>query len=445
MSEISGLTGEMVAKMRFRSMGLKLIVVCGLALVMLIPALFVWLLVEDRSKRADEVVSEISEHVGGQQMFLGPTLAIPYTIPAVTATDSTKHGIYLVFPTRGTGVVKVATEERRRSLFKVPVFRADAQLSGSFDLSGLPAAAPPGAQLEWDRAEMVVGVSDPRGALADAVLSTGGKTLTLFPASVAQNLSVGGEGSPLFKLTLLGTKIEGVVQPNAKFDAAATLKFSGAQRLAVLAYGKTTQLKMQGDWASPGFDGGFLPVTRNVSNSGFDADWSVPFIARGVRAEGTAESITGLDATALGVSFIEVADPYQSVTRSLKYVVLFLGLIFLSYFIFEVTTGKTRPSGAVSAGGHRPADLLSVAAVAGGADRIRFWIPAGGCGNGKPAGGQCGMDLCEQEIRFPRPGDIRSAVSADLFVAAAGGQCLAGGRGSEFCRGCCSDVSDARH
>lgn len=340
MREISGLTGEMVAKMRFRSMGLKLIVVCVLALVMLIPALFVWLLVEDRSKRADEVVSEISEHVGGQQMFLGPTLAIPYTIPAVSATDSTKHGIYLVFPTRGTGVVKVATEERRRSLFKVPVFRADAQLSGSFDLSGVPAAAPPGAQLEWDRAEMVVGVSDPRGALADAVLSTGGKTLTLFPASVAQNLSVGGEGSPLFKLTLLGTKIEGVVQPNAKFDAGATLKFSGAQRLAVLAYGKTTQLKMQGDWASPGFDGGFLPVTRNVSNSGFDADWSVPFIARGVRAEGTAESITGLDATALGVSFIEVADPYQSVTRSLKYVVLFLGLIFLSYFIFEVTTGK---------------------------------------------------------------------------------------------------------
>lgn len=48
----------------------------------------------------------------------------------------------------------------------------------------------------------------------------------------------------------------------------------------------------------------------------------------------------GLADTALGVSFIEVADPYQSVNRSLKYVPLFLGLIFLSYFIFEVTTGR---------------------------------------------------------------------------------------------------------
>ena len=79
---------------------------------------------------------------------------------------------------------------------------------------------------------------------------------------------------------------------------------------------------------------GRLPV------NGFTAEWSVPFIARSVRAEGTGDSITGLDATALGVSFIEVADPYQSVNRSLKYVLLFLGLLFLSYFVFEVTTGK---------------------------------------------------------------------------------------------------------
>ena len=107
MSEISALPGELLAKMRFHSMGLKLIVVCGLALVMIIPALFVWLLIDDRSKRATDVVNEISEYVGGQQTFLGPTLAIPYTIPALSPTDAAKHGIYLVFPSRATGTVKV--------------------------------------------------------------------------------------------------------------------------------------------------------------------------------------------------------------------------------------------------------------------------------------------------------------------------------------------------
>src|SRR5439155_22879242 len=97
---------------------------------------------------------------------------------------------------------------------------------------------------------------------------------------------------------------------------------------------------IQGDWRNSGFDGGSLPISRTVSTNCFSADWSIPFIARGVRADGTRDSVNGLDATALGVSFIEVADPYQSVNRSLKYVLLFLGLLFLSYLIFEVTTGK---------------------------------------------------------------------------------------------------------
>ena len=39
-------------------------------------------------------------------------------------------------------------------------------------------------------------------------------------------------------------------------------------------------------------------------------------------------------------STIKLVDSYRSVTRSLKYVLLFLGLVFLTYFIFEATTGK---------------------------------------------------------------------------------------------------------
>ena len=36
-----------------RSMGVKLIVVCFLALAMVIPALFVWTLIDDRSQRGN--------------------------------------------------------------------------------------------------------------------------------------------------------------------------------------------------------------------------------------------------------------------------------------------------------------------------------------------------------------------------------------------------------
>jgi inner membrane protein len=320
-------------------MGLKLFIVCGLALMMTIPALFVEDLVDERTHRANDVVKEISNHVGGQQTFLGPTLAIPYVVPALSTEGPRRHGVYIVFPAQGSATVKTRTEERRRSLFRVPVFQADVNFSATFDLSGVPSAAGPNVEFDWSRAEFIVGVSDPRGALTDGTLTFGGKAITLAPADVLQSLSLGADSTPQPKLSLFGAKAASI-QPSTQFKATATLRFSGAQRIAVLAFGKSTHLSLEGDWPNPSFDGGFLPVSRNIGPSGFNADWSVPFIARGVRAEGTSDGITGLEASALGVSFVEVADPYQSVTRSLKFILLFNGLIFLSYFVFEVTTGK---------------------------------------------------------------------------------------------------------
>jgi inner membrane protein len=328
------------AQIRFnsRSMGVKLIVVCALAVSMTIPGYFVAGLVEDRTKRAADVVREISGYCGGAQTFLGPTLAIPYRIPSQSTAGSS--GTYLVFPSEGSALLKTVTEERRRSLFRVPVFQADLRLDAAFDLTGVPASPPPGAELDWSRAEIVVGVSDARGALADAMLTADGRSAALTPAGSAPEILIGGDQGGRIKLTLFGTKMDALAKPNARFNVTSSLRFSGAQRVAVLSYGKTTHLSIQGDWPNPSFDGGFLPIRRTVTRTGFSAEWSVPFIARGVRAEGPGDAIAGLEGTGLGTSFIEVADPYQSVSRSVKYVLLFLGLIFLTYFVFEVTTGK---------------------------------------------------------------------------------------------------------
>jgi inner membrane protein len=323
-----------------RSMGMKLIVVCALAVFMTVPVFFVRGLVEDRTERAADIVREISGYSGGQQTFLGPTLLVPYKIASPSQANFFRHATYFVFPTQASALLKTSTEERRRSLFKVPVFRADVSLDAAFDLTGVPSVDLQGAEFDWSRAEIVVGVSDTRGALADATLTLEGKTTTLLPAAIAAEIRIGGDQNMPVKLSLLGTKVDGIALPNARFSVTSSLRFSGAQRIAVLSYGKTTRLSAQGDWPSPGFDGGFLPVRRTINRNGFAAEWSVPFIARGVRAEGTIDALTGLQSTALGTSFIEVADPYQSVSRSIKYVLLFLGLIFLSYFAFEAATGK---------------------------------------------------------------------------------------------------------
>src|SRR5215469_4439187 len=133
MSSVPAFSLNLPPGIKSRSLGVKLIVVCVLALIMMIPAFFVGSLIDDRTSRAADVVKELSSHVGGQQTFLGPTLAIPYSIPPRTPAGIPRRGMYVVFPTRASAAVKVATEERHRSLFKVPVFQADLQFDGAFD------------------------------------------------------------------------------------------------------------------------------------------------------------------------------------------------------------------------------------------------------------------------------------------------------------------------
>lgn len=321
---------------RLHSMGLKLFLVSGLALLMTIPAIFVSSVVDERTQRAKNVIQEVSSRVGGQQTFLGPVLSIPYSVPPLYKGAAPATGVYVVFPTEGDAVVKVRTEERRRSLFKVPVYQSDLQFDASFDLGGVPSAAPADATLDWSRAGIVVGVSNAHGALADGTLTMNGKTVTLIPAE-----TIGDANSDQrLPLSYFGVNAAGTAQPNATFRVTAALRFSGAQRIAILPYGKTSHVTVEGDWPSPSFDGAFLPVKRTVSAQGFTGEWLVPFIARGIRAEGTNTAVSTLDSASLGVSFIEVADPYQSVNRALKYVLLFVGLVFLTYFVFEVTTRK---------------------------------------------------------------------------------------------------------
>ena len=334
MDQVSTLPLSIQIRSWSRSMGLKLLLVCGLALLMTIPSLFVNSVVEERTMRAKGVIEEISGRAGGQQTFLGPSLSIPYSIPSLYKGASPMLGVYVVFPAKGDASIKVRTEERRRSLFKVPVYQAELNFDATFDVTGVPSAAPAGAELDWTRARIVIGVSDARGALADGTLTANGKTSTFAPAESV------GEENPRLRLAYFYVGVSDLAKPNATFNVAASLRFSGAQRLAVLAYGKSTRLAVEGDWPSPGFDGGFLPVKRTISAQGFTGEWSIPFIARGIPAEGTNAAVSALDLSAMGISFVEVADPYQSVSRALKYALLFIGLLFLSYFVFEATAGK---------------------------------------------------------------------------------------------------------
>lgn len=327
-------------KLPSRSLGLKLIVVSVLALLMGIPAQFVNSLVEERTQRARQAATEIAALAGGRQSFLGPTLALPYVIPAKNAGEPSSSGIDLIFPAQANADAQLTAEERHRSLFKVPVYKAHLKMDASFDLTGAPANLPQGAIPDWSRAEIVVGVADARGAATVATLRSGTASVELAPAACASTMTFGNDESKRLNLTLLGANVNKLAQPGALFHVQVEMNFSGSERLALLAYGKSTHATLSGNWPAPSFDGGYLPANRTVTRSGFTAEWSVPYIARGVAADAPSHLIQHLETTALGVSLIEVADPYQSVDRALKYALLFLGMVFLSYFVFEVSTGR---------------------------------------------------------------------------------------------------------
>src|SRR5262249_24064100 len=163
------------------------------------------------------------------------------------------------------------------SLFQVPVYRSDIAFNGAFDLTGVPAHLPESALLDWGRAEFLLGATEPRGAQSDIVLTAGDHPYKLAPGSVLPSITVSTDNGPEIQVIFVGVNAAALAQPDAKFNYSAQLKFTGAQRLALLANGKTTTVVVKGDWAHPSFDGSFLPGSQKLSSSGFEASWSVPY------------------------------------------------------------------------------------------------------------------------------------------------------------------------
>lgn len=340
-----------------RSKGAKLLIVCVLAVLMSIPAGFVFLLLHERTERAHQVTEEIGGLVGGPQTFLGPVIAVPYTVPARIDIDGSGNHVtvpastdtLIVFPITGEAVATSKANVRSRSLFRVPVYQSDLHFTAHFDLSQVTAPVN-GGQLDWGHAQLLSGASDSRGAMKDIVAVVDRNPATLAPAADSGQMDTNnGNGAyDLFSAPLSG------LDPAVQHDISLDMSFTGAQKLGVLAFAKSSSVTLSGDWNTPSFGGGFLPATRAFHHdsgtplvkgeddlkSGFKATWSVPFVARGLPAVITLGNLSSLSKSELSVSFVESTNPYQNVGRSLKYALLFVGLVFLTYFVFESTSKR---------------------------------------------------------------------------------------------------------
>jgi len=327
--------------------GGKAIMVFILALLMAVPLLFVIALVNDRAHRAHQVVDDVSSLQGGQQAVLGPQLVAPYAAPDDKGVMRAA-GWYVVSPEHGRAVAQVETSTLHRGIFDVPVYRAVVDLKADFGPLPTTLDLPPGAVVDWSKAQVVLGFSDLRGAQADvSAIFTEGDHATALAFAPSPGVRLGNGSSDDGSMPATGAF--GLVgAPGAALVATrggtltSHLEFTGAQRLSILPFAKSTTAAVAGNWPAPSFDGGFLPSVRNVSEQSFTAQWTVPFMARGLAAHGTADNISlgQLGNKALGVSFIPANNPYDNVNRALKYAVMFVGLVFLSFFVFEALSGQ---------------------------------------------------------------------------------------------------------
>jgi inner membrane protein len=346
-----------------RSPGLKLLLVCFLALLMTIPALFVFGIVSDRAQRSRSVETEISQSSGGEQTVVGPVLVIP-----IESTDA--GGIWratdtlLVFADRGTVQATLDVQTKRKSLYGVQVYDSDMAFSAHFDLAELKARISGEHKLLLNQAQILIGVSDLKGALADAQLQTRNAPKRLFePFGGNANLQRSLDATKLqlvrpygrvndemdgdqLLMVHLGSALSvsvGDLLADESFDVEVSLRLSGATRFQLVPFARTTEIHMASNWPDPGFEGGFLPTEKQITETGFAASRTIPALASGLPKLAFASKFGnwGTRSSPMAVKLVNKTSPYQYVTRSLKYALMFIGFVFLSFFLFEMG-GKTR-------------------------------------------------------------------------------------------------------
>ena len=91
-------------------------------------------------------------------------------------------------------------------------------------------------------------------------------------------------------------------------------------------------------WPSPSFVGAYLPERRDIDATGFSAEWNVLHLGRSYPGEWRNAEIPAarIASSAFGVNLFVPVSTYQKSTRAAKYAILFIGLSFLAYFMFEV-------------------------------------------------------------------------------------------------------------
>ena len=322
-----------IAERMKNSVMLKLATAGFLMLMLLIPAGSIQSLVSERSARQRDAVTEVSDKWGGNQDVSGPILVVPYRESYRDEKGITRSRLQRAYFLPETLAIQsdVKAQRRRRGIYEVTLYTTQLKMSGHFRRPSFHSLKASASQILWKDATITVGIPDTRGIRDSRIAARlAGRQLdfqpgaepTLFPSGIQ------AAASDVDRLTAL------------PFELAFDLQGSTALSFAPL--GKQTTVEVRSDWKDPSFFGAFLPAKRQINERGFTALWKVSFFGRNIPQAWTSESLAakqsrqGLSGSNFGVRLIVPVDFYQKVERAVKYALLFIGLTFLAFLLFEI-------------------------------------------------------------------------------------------------------------
>ena len=307
-----------------------------LVLLLQIPIAMIGGQVSERKERGLDAVAEVSAKWGDRQVLAGPMLVVPFTH---TWTEVSRDGQsvertgfrYASFLPDELNVIATATSEvRKRGIFEVPVYTLDLKVTGRFTPPDLSKLALNATAMNWDKAFVVIGISDTRAIQQASNLTWDGRTIAFGPGTGGQQVVRDG--------------IHAVV--GAGFDARAVvfsfpLVINGSQAVRFTPFGKATDVRLESNFPHPSFQGNWLPAERVVADDGFEAHWKIPFLGRSFPQAwiDSAKIWESIERSNFGVDFVNPVDHYRMAERSVKYASLFILLTFAALWLFEVRAG----------------------------------------------------------------------------------------------------------
>jgi len=343
----------------------KIVMLIFLSLLLLIPLAMIRGLINERNRTAASAEADIMEAWGSQLMEAGPVIAVPGVRTEQIRTRTERDGekieevkkpftLYIT-PNKLNIKAGFTTEIRKRGIFSVPLFSGEVTLSGTFDPARALVSLSPNDALSFAQAELIIVLSSQKGIRKidralwnnrELFFQPGNQGLSIIQRDsmykdmvywedVKRTWDSGQSGSGIY------AAIPGFTS-TAKANFDITIAIQGGQLVRFMPMGQDTHVEISADWASPSFQGSFLPGSSTITDTGFDAVWDISYLSRDIPLfwKNEDNDFRDYSASMFGVNFFRAIDTYSLNTRAVKYAILFLIIPFLTLFLLEVFTKK---------------------------------------------------------------------------------------------------------